>query len=243
MGQFSDLLNAYIPNDHSRQVKSEYFVDSLLGKGNKIRKVMDLGCGLGKSRDYFMKKSSNIKWVGLDVEESPEAQQQIGNHQDIHTFDGIDMPFEDNYFDLIYCNQVFEHVRHPHKLLCEVYRVLGPNGFFVGSTSQLEPFHSLSMWNYTPYGFYLLLDEASLQLKEIRPGLDAFTLILRRALGSPGFFSWFWNIESPFNMIIALAGILMRKNPAWINLVKLLFCGQFSFLAYKPEITKHGVLK
>ena len=82
---------------------------------------------------------------------------------------------------MIYCNQVLEHVRFPERLLREVCRVLKPNGYFVGATSQLEPYHSLSVWNYTPHGFRLLVKEVGLQLQEIRPGIDALTLIIRAA--------------------------------------------------------------
>lgn len=234
-GQFYELLGKYIPDNHSRQSRSEYYAELLLKDNNNIKKVLNLGCGAGKSAEYFRKIDPNLDWHGIDIEKSEEFSQRQHDEKRIQLFDGIHIPFENDSIDLIFCNQVFEHVRRPAALLEEVRRVLRNGGFFIGSTSQLEPYHSMSLWNYTPYGFGLLLEEAGLQLREFRPGIDAFTLILRRGLGSPGFFKWFWEWESPLNQFISLCGFLMRKNSVWTNLVKLLFCGQFSFMAVKTD--------
>ena len=196
---------------------------------------MDLGCGDGNTLDYFRRKSQGVRWVGIDIEKSPEVESRTRTDGEFHTFNGIHIPFDDNHFDLIYCNQVFEHVRHPIDLLKEVNRVLRPNGYFVGSTSHLEPYHSYSLWNYTPYGFCLLIEEIGLHVVEIRPSIDSLTLIVRRGLGRSRFFSLWWEKESPLNLVISLYGKVMRKSPVWINTVKLLFCGQFCFLVHKPD--------
>lgn len=232
-----DLLKEYIPNDHSRQVVSKYYTEYLFRQNNKIRQVMDLGCGTGNSLDYFRRKNPRIRWVGLDIEKSPEVDLRTRTDGEFYTFDGIHIPFDDDHFDLIYCNQVFEHVRRPINLLKEVRRVLRPNGYFIGSTSQLEPYHSYSLWNYTPYGFCLLIKEAGLQLVEMRPSIDALTLIIRCGLRTPKFFSRWWEKESPLNLVISFFGKVMRKRPEWINAKKLLFCGQFCFLARKSDAT------
>jgi len=229
------LLGNAIPNDHSSQVNSRYYVEQLPKEGFKIGQVLDLGCGTGNSIDYFKKKIPGIRWVGLDIEESPEIESHIGNSGEFQTFDGIHIPFDDDSFELIYCNQVFEHVRDPIGLLKEVYRVLRPDGHFVGSVSHLEPCHSSSMWNFTPYGFRLLIEESGLHLAEARPSIDAITLIVRYGFGRPRFFSRWWEKESPLNRMISIYGKAMHKSHSFINAVKLLFCGQFCFLVCKKN--------
>lgn len=43
--------------------------------------------------------------------------------------DIMDMPFEDNTFDVIFCNHVLEHVDDDNKAMSELYRVMKPGGF------------------------------------------------------------------------------------------------------------------
>jgi hypothetical protein len=119
--------------------------------------------------------------------------------------------------------------------MSNIHRVLKPNGYLVGATSQLEPYHSLSVWNYTPHGLRLLVEEAGLQLQEVRPGIDALTLIIRAALQRPKFFSRWWEKESPLNKIIGLVGFLIRKGNREINFAKLVLCGQFCFIFKKGD--------
>ena len=227
------LLDGAIPSDHSSQVTSEWYVERLLNSSNSIIQVMDLGCGTGNSLDLFRRITPDIRWIGLDIEKSPEVVARTRTDGAFVTYDGIHIPFGDNSFDLIYCNQALEHVRNPENVLREVYRLLRPNGYFVGSTSHLEPYHSYSFWNYTPYGFSLLIKDAGLQLLEIRPGIDAFALITTHVLDR--FFSSWWAKESPLNCAISILGKVMQIRPESTNAVKLLFCGQFCFLACKPD--------
>lgn len=230
-----DILKNYIPFDHSRQVTLEYYLEKVLKLSDidKPYSILDLGCGQGESLNYFKMLNSNLEWYGIDIENSPEVMSRTMSSDKFITFNGINIPFEDNNFDLIYCRQVFEHVKNPRELLAEVYRVLKPGGYFIGSTSHLEPFHSYSYWNYTPFGFYSLLSDAKLRLIHLRAGIDSFTLILRRVLKSPGFFNIFWKKESPFNFLIFIIGKLFRISTLNINTVKLMFCGQFIFFVTK----------
>ncbi|MEO0885896.1 MAG: class I SAM-dependent methyltransferase [Cyanobacteria bacterium J06648_10] len=226
------LDTCYVPDNHSRQMTSNTLTGHLL-KEKDINTVMDLGCGPGDSIDFFRAIDQFIDWIGLDLEQSPEVNKRKRTDAAFVAFNGIIIPFEDNHFDLIYCNQVFEHVRYPAALLKEVARVLKPNGYFVGATSQLEPYHSYSVWNFTPYGFQLLIEEAGLKLVEVRPSIDALTLIIRRGLRRHKIFSRWWDNESPLNRLIGLVGKLTRQSHKEINQTKLLFCGQFCFLVQK----------
>ena len=38
------------------------------------------------------------------------------------------MPFEDNFFDVVYSKSLMEHLRHPDSYLKEVFRILKPGG-------------------------------------------------------------------------------------------------------------------
>ena len=223
----------HVPEDFSRQTSSFSMAEHLAGRMTGVDRILDLGCGTGTSADFFKKIIPHAQWIGLDIEKSPEVASRTKTGAEFHSFDGINISFGDNSFDLIFSNQVLEHVRHPVELLKEARRVLKPEGFMVGSTSHLEPYHSFSIRNYTPYGFRLLLEESGLHLEEIRPGIDSLTLIIRLGLGRPKFFSRWFRKESPLNKLISLFGKLSWKSHAEINVLKLIFCGQFAFIARK----------
>lgn len=67
-------------------------------------------------------------------------------------------PFEDNTFDMILFNEVFEHLRiNPIHTLNEVYRVLKPGGKLLLTTPNLTSFkgwYSLLLQNKTPNNVY-----------------------------------------------------------------------------------------
>lgn len=223
----------YIPNDHSRQVNALKVVERIYEHVKNTKNVLDLGCGIGNSYYYFKNRIPNIEWIGVDIESSPEVKLRTEHNEKIIVFDGINIPLRDSTTELVYSNQVFEHVKKPEALIMDIYRILRPGGYFVGSVSNLEPYHSLSMRNYTPYGFKELVESSGLTLEEIRPGIDALTLIIRRIMGSPKILNRYWNVESPLNRMINIYGSIRRMTHREINLLKLLFCGQFSFVAIK----------
>jgi SAM-dependent methyltransferase len=221
-----EVLGDAVPRSRVRQALADDYIPRIASGS-----VIDLGCGTGDSVDQFRNVNPDVRWVGVDIEASPEVALRRRTDTDFVTFDGVTLPFEDASFDAVYCKQVLEHVRSPAALLAEVARVLRPGGTFAGSTSQLEPFHSYSTWNYTPYGLKLLLEEAGLSLEEVRPGIDSLALIVNRAAGMRRVTRRWWAVESPLNRVADAFGRLRGLDPVRVNAIKLLLCGQFAFMA------------
>lgn len=225
-------LESCLPADHARQVQSTYYIDLLMKQGRKGRRVLDLGCGTGRTVDLFRRHDPEVDWHGLDIAGSPEVESRTRDDAPFHTYDGVHIPFGDAHFSIIYSHQTFEHVRHPERLLAEIARVLEPEGAFIGSVSSLEPYHSYSFWNFTPFGWFTILDDAGLRPVEFRPGIDAIALIQRQYMGNPREASaWFKN--SPLNEDIDKWGKEARRSTAQINLRKLQFSGHLVFYAVK----------
>jgi len=70
---------------------------------------------------YKFKKLNNLKYVTFDLE-SPLADIK-GNI--------LNLPFNDNTFDVIICNHVLEHVEEDTKALKELFRVLKKGGYAI----------------------------------------------------------------------------------------------------------------
>ena len=234
--ELAALLDGVIPADHAGQTLAEAYIGFDVGRPDRGPwRVLDVGCGPGLSVDVFRMRDPDVEWVGLDLADSPEVRMRARTDARFESFDGVTIPFEDGSFDTVYCKQVLEHVREPGPLLAEIARVLSPGGVLAGSTSQLEPFHSLSLWNYTPLGFAALVDEAGLSLVELRPGIDVVTLLGWRLFGTRRCFARWWGGQSPVNRAIDAYGRVKRLDARAVNATKLVFCAQFAFLARAPQ--------
>jgi len=233
------LIYEFLPDDTSRQThalrEALRALDRAPANGDRVT-LLDLGCGDGRSYDAFSVRNLEVRWVGMDVMDSQEVILRPSRSLPFCAYDGIQLPLRDNSVDMSYSRQVFEHVRHPEELIREVYRVLKADGIFVGSTSHLEPFHSRSYWNYTPYGFCVLLREAGFRSIVVRPGIDSLTLIGRRYLSYvklADLLEPFFTFESPMNALLELGLRVFRQPTKRRNAIKLVFAGQFCFLAQK----------
>lgn len=229
-----ELLGDVIPDDRAEQVHAGHYIDRMAADLDPGSTVLDLGCGAGKTRHHFRNANPDLRWVGIDVRDSPEAEERHHSLTGIAWFDGVELPFGDQSISCVYSRHVMEHVRHPEHLLREVRRVLKPDGRFVGMTSNLEPYHSFSYWNFTPYGFKTLVEAAGLELLELRPGIDGPTLIERQLHRRYTELGRYFGLTSPVNAEIIEWGKRGGHSPAVVNDRMLQFCGHFGFVAGLP---------
>ena len=195
--------------------------------------VLDFGCGDGRSIDFLKPLLPAVRWVGVDIESSPEVDTRKRMDCDFVTYDGRTLPFPSESFDMVYSAQVMEHVRDPEFAIREIFRVLRRGGSFIGQTSQFEPYHSYSLWNFTIYGWKRIVEDAGLVLQVLRPAIDGFTLMERVYLGRPPEYNRYFSNESPKNIEIEKHATSEGKSVATINYRKLMWCGQFSFICGK----------
>lgn len=226
-----EAITPIIPTDHARQVTSRYYIDRL-PKGGR---VVDVGCGTGASLSLFRSLDEYVRWIGVDIGDSQEAQARPPIDAPVVLYDGVNIPLASGSADMVYSHQVFEHVLRPRELLVDIARILAPGGFFAGSTSQLEPYHSRSLWNYTVPGFCTLVREAGMEMLEVRPSIDGITLTQRAFTGKRAEFGRWFAEESPLNQQIDDWARATRRGAGAANGRKLRFCGQFAFLAHRPH--------
>jgi SAM-dependent methyltransferase len=226
-------VKMFIPDDSSKQMNLLGYLTYLKEK-NSIElcgNILDFGCGKGDTYKEIEIILPSMKWFGIDLYEDIAIEKVI--KKNITIYNGEKLPYNNNFFDIIISNQVFEHVENPFTTILEIDRVLKPNGVFIGSVSQLEPYHAKSVFNFTPYGMKCLMKNTTLEIMEFRPGIDAFTLLIRALFGKRKYFNRYWTKESPLNRLLSIYGKLTGKSHYTINYHKLYFAGQFCFYIRK----------
>jgi CMP-N-acetylneuraminic acid synthetase/ubiquinone/menaquinone biosynthesis C-methylase UbiE len=110
-------------------------IDYINSRPNKHgQKILDLGCGPGFISSAF---SDEYKKYGLEVSDSAieEAKKYIDN---IH-FGELDAnTYEDNFFDIIFCSHVIEHVKDPIDFIKKTAKITKVHGELIISTPNFD---------------------------------------------------------------------------------------------------------
>jgi SAM-dependent methyltransferase len=94
-------------------------------------RILDFGCGSGKSvyelcHNGYQAFGCDIK---IDFDSNDNSKSLIGEGKikpiDLNPYR---LPFEDQTFDFIFSNQVFEHVQNYSESISEIARILKPDG-------------------------------------------------------------------------------------------------------------------
>jgi SAM-dependent methyltransferase len=132
-----------------------------IAKGKPLS-ALDLGCGDGTVLEYLLEYGHDL--YGYDFPECAAALKKrlsayFGASFDKHiriTEDERSIPFGDKLFDVIYANQVFEHIRFLENILKECARVLKPNGVLLATfplaTSPIETHIGIPFAHWIPHG-------------------------------------------------------------------------------------------
>ena len=120
----------------------------------KGENFLDIGCGDGDITLFLKDKMNATNAYGIEISEEAtvEAKKKgvIAFKMDV---DNCDLPFEDNFFDAIYCGEIIEHVFDTDHLLKETKRVLKSGGVCIFTTPNLAGWSSrfALLFGYQPY--------------------------------------------------------------------------------------------
>lgn len=108
------------------------------------KKILDCGCGRGQYVLAFIKLGADA-W-GCEYEESKVVEYKKLNPQyakRVAKGDIQNIKYNDNSFDIVFVNEVLEHVPSDEVALREISRILKPKGFlFIFSPNRLYPFET-----------------------------------------------------------------------------------------------------
>lgn len=96
-------------------------------------KILDFGCGNGRAFPYIQKRGG--RYFGVDISENLiEIARQKHPKANLQVINGINLPFEENFFDAVYSIAVFHNIpskKLRSQILQEIKRILKPNGFLI----------------------------------------------------------------------------------------------------------------
>lgn len=93
-----------------------------------------MGCGDGAAIEYLINYNYHLYGYDLEFQKNDlrkKLKRYFGEDFESHikiTPDGKKIPFPEDFFDVIYANQVFEHIKYLDTVFAEIERVLKPNG-------------------------------------------------------------------------------------------------------------------
>ncbi|MCC3144079.1 class I SAM-dependent methyltransferase [Halanaerobium sp. Z-7514] len=187
------------------------------------KKIIELGCGTG----FFLRKFAvdAEETVGLDITEGMlTAARKIAQEKDldINFIQGDvteEIPYPDNYFDIVYSNSMIEFFEAGEELeavLTEMWRVLKPGGKYV-----IGVLNSKSTWAYKRIAETMekdsIFSEATFySWEELKAILEKFAQVkIESTLFVPPYFKekedfeWFKNLESEFKARYPKRGALL----------------------------------
>src|ERR1700721_1968866 len=115
---------------------NQYLLDRIHRLGLPAR-ALDFGCGNGALVAAGRAAGLNVYgaetyYDGHRSEDATLARTWGCDETIVRRIDDGRLPFEDQYFDIVVHNQVFEHVKDLTRAAGEIHRVLKPGGIMVG---------------------------------------------------------------------------------------------------------------
>jgi SAM-dependent methyltransferase len=80
----------------------------LRGDASRPLRILALGCGTGVEVDVLC--DAGFDCVGIDCGNRPQAWENRKYPQRLYLANGMNLPFEDDTFDIVFCGCVFPHV-------------------------------------------------------------------------------------------------------------------------------------
>jgi 2-polyprenyl-3-methyl-5-hydroxy-6-metoxy-1,4-benzoquinol methylase len=131
---------------------------------NKYSRILEIGCGYGSFRENF--KEENEYWGVEPNSSATEVALTKLDHVLTGYYDEISDQLPDNYFDLVICNDVIEHMVDHENFLDSIKKKMVGNSYIVGAIPNVRHYQNLinllvhKDWEYQEMG---VLDKTHLR--------------------------------------------------------------------------------
>jgi SAM-dependent methyltransferase len=121
-------------------------LDVLSELGRPLRpeaRVLDFGCGEGSKVSEFLSRGFDCYGCDVRLRDNEQTRDLAAAGRVRAIENPYRLPFEDNFFDFVFSDQVMEHVQDHEAAFAEIERVLKPGGYglhvFPSRYTPLEP--------------------------------------------------------------------------------------------------------
>lgn len=120
-------------SDHLNHIKSFAWIKSQIPAISN-QKILDAGCGTGYLLNFIA--PTDALCFGIDISDfAIKTARQRFPKCDFRKSSLTKLPFKSNYFDIIVCFNVIEHVNNQKQALREMKRVLKKGGILIAGTN------------------------------------------------------------------------------------------------------------
>mgnify|MGYP000369874884 FL=1 len=199
--------------------------------------LLDVGCGEGRHIFGVMQDYPLMKCIGIDMDHESIKIAEEGydyfksiSHAGAEFLKGsaYNIPFPDNFFDLVVCSEVLEHLHEYNDAVKEMHRVLKPGGKLYASVPASWP--EKICWNLSkdyqnqPGGHLRIFNQKKLVSEIQEEGFIFLSSERFHAIHSPYWWlrCFFWNSQDSNFIVKLYKKILERhilKKPLLIDII------------------------
>ena len=199
--------------------------------------LLDVGCGEGRHIFGVMQDYPLMKCIGIDMDhESIKIAEEGYDYFKSISQAGAEflkgsaynIPFPDNFFDLVICSEVLEHLHEYNDAVKEMHRVLKPGGKLYASVPASWP--EKICWNLSkdyqnqPGGHLRIFNQKKLVSEIQEEGFLFLSSERFHAIHSPYWWlrCFFWNSQDSNFIVKLYKKVLERhilKKPLFIDMI------------------------